>query len=215
MEREVKVVRLRNCRRWVIIRTGRHLRQRGCARMAAKKSIPTITTSRLILRAFTEEDIDPLHNILGEEDVLRYFPNPNPPSREKVEKLISARLDHWEEHGFGWWAIEPRSKKQLIGWSGLLFLPETEEVEVGYLLDKAFWGKGLATEAAQACLQYGFKDFDMQSIVAIVHPENVASQRVIEKLGMSFVDEARYFGMDCHRYSIERSSFNSDRGENL
>ena len=177
--------------------------------MEAKKSIPTITTSRLILRAFTEEDIDPLHNILGEEDTLRYFPNPDPPSREKVEKLISARLQHWKDHGYGWWAIEQRSKKGLIGWSGLLFLPETEEVEVGYLLDKAFWGKGLATEAAQACLQYGFKNFDMQSIVAIVHLENVASQRVIEKLGMSFVDAAHYFGMDCHRYLIERSSFDS------
>jgi len=183
--------------------------------MAAKKSIPTITTSRLILRAFTEEDTDPLHHILGEEDVLRYFPNPNSPSREKVEKLIYARLQHWEDHRYGWWAIEPRSKKQLIGWSGLLFLPETEEVEVGYLLDKSFWGKGLATEAAQACLQYGFKNFDMESIVAIVHPENVASQRVTEKLGMSFVGEAHYFGMDCHRYSIERSPFDPDRDDNL
>ncbi len=171
--------------------------------------IPTITTSRLILRAFTKEDVDPLHHILGEKEILRYFPNPSPPSRDKVEKLIAARLDHWEEHGYGWWAIEQRLKKGLIGWSGLLFLPETKEVEVGYLLGKAFWGKGLATEAAQACLQYGFKNFDMEIIVAIVHPENMASQRVIKKLGMSFVDEARYFGMDCHRYSIERSSFDS------
>ena len=177
--------------------------------MAAKKSIPTLTTSRLILRAFTKEDVDPLHHILGEKEILRYFPNPSPPSRDKVEKLISARLGHWEEHGYGWWAIEQRLKKGLIGWSGLLFLPETKEVEVGYLLGKAFWGKGLATEAAQACLQYGFKNFAMEIIVAIVHPENMASQRVIKKLGMSFVDEARYFGMDCHRYSIERSSFDS------
>ena len=171
--------------------------------------IPTITTSRLILRAFTKEDVDPLHHILGEKDILRYFPSPSPPSRDKVEKLISARLKHWEEHGFGWWGVEPRSKKQLIGWSGLLFLPETEEIEVGYLLDKAFWGKGLATEAAQVCLQYGFEKVEAESIIAIVHPENVASQRVIEKLGMSFVDQAHYFGMDCYRYSIKRSPFDS------
>jgi RimJ/RimL family protein N-acetyltransferase len=175
--------------------------------------IPTITTSRLILRAFTKEDVDPLHRILAGRDMLRYFPNPNSPTRDKVDKLISTQLRHWEEHGFGWWAVEPRSKKQLIGWSGLQFLPETEEVEVGYLVDQAFWGKGLATEAAQASLQYGFRNFDVESIVAIVHPENVASQRVIEKLGMSFVDEAHYFGMDCYRYSIERSSFDLDRGE--
>ncbi len=176
-------------------------------------SIPAITTSRLILRAFTEEDVDPLHRILGTKDILRYFPNPGSPPRDKVERLISAQLKHWEEHGYGWWAVEPRSEKQLIGWSGLQFLPETDEVEVGYLLAQAFWGKGLATEAAQASLQYGFKNFDVESIIAIVHPENVASQRVIEKLGMSFVDQAHYFGMDCYRYSIERSCFESDGGE--
>lgn len=171
--------------------------------------IPTITTSRLILRAFTEEDIEPLHHILGDRDVLRYFPNTNPPSRDQVQKLISGQLKHWEEHGYGWWAIEPRSKNELIGWSGLQFLPETEEVEVAYLLGKAFWEKGLATEAAQACLQYGFEAVEPESIVAIVHPENIASQRVIEKLGMSFVDQSHYFGMDCYRYSMERSSFDS------
>ncbi|MCK4449041.1 MAG: GNAT family N-acetyltransferase [Anaerolineae bacterium] len=177
--------------------------------------IPTITTSHLILRAFTEADIEPLHRILGDRDVLRYFPNPNLPSRDKVEKMISSRLKHWEEHGYGWWAVEPRSKRELIGWSGLQFLPETEEVEVAYLLGKAYWGKGLATEAAQACLQYGFENVEVESIVAIVHPENLASQRVIEKLGMLFVDQAHYFGMDCYRYSIERSSFDSDRRKTL
>ena len=82
-------------------------------------------------------------------------------------------------------------------------------------MGKAYWGKGLATEAAQACLQYGFENVEVESIVAIVHPENLASQRVIEKLGMLFVDQAHYFGMDCYRYSIERSSFDSDRRKTL
>jgi RimJ/RimL family protein N-acetyltransferase len=174
--------------------------------------IPTITTSRLILRALAEEDIGPLHCILGDRDVLRYFPNTNPPTRDRVQKLISGQLKHWEERGYGWWAIELRSQNELIGWSGLQFLPETEEVEVAYLLGKAFWGKGLATEAARAGLQYGFEDIELESIVAIVHPENIASQRVIEKLGMLFVDQSHYFGMDCYRYSIERSSFDSEAG---
>jgi len=95
--------------------------------------IPTITTARLILRPFTIEDVDPLHHILGEEDVLRYFPNPNPPSRERVQKMIAAQLAHWQEHGFGWWAVELCSRHGLIGWSGLQFLSETKEVEVAYL----------------------------------------------------------------------------------
>jgi RimJ/RimL family protein N-acetyltransferase len=169
--------------------------------------IPTVTTVRLILRPFTTEDVEPLHHILGEEGVLRYFPNTNPPSRDRVQKMIAAQLKHWQEHGFGWWAVELRSRHGLIGWSGLQFLPETDEVEVAYLLGKAFWGQGLATEAARASLQFAFQDVGMGTIVGIVHPDNVASQRVLEKLGLSFVDKAPYFGMDCYRYSIERSSY--------
>ena len=172
--------------------------------------IPTITTPRLILRPFTEEDVDPLHRILSERDILRYFPNPGSLPRDKVHKLISHQLQHWEEHGFGWWAVEPHQERKLIGWNGLQYLPETEEVEVGFLLSKPFWGKGLATEGARASLRYGFEQIGVKTIVAIVHPENVASQRVIEKLGMSFVDQSHYFGMDCHRYRMERSSFDGE-----
>ena len=167
-------------------------------------NIPTLTTTRLVLRGFTEDDVDPLHRILSDADVLRYFPDPRPPPRERVQKIIAHQLQHWEQHGYGWWALEPRSNKELIGWSGLQFLPETVEVEVGYLLGKPFWGQGLATEAARACVQYGFEQLDLQAIVGIVHPDNLASQRIIAKLGLSFVDRARYFGMDCYHYRIER-----------
>jgi RimJ/RimL family protein N-acetyltransferase len=167
-------------------------------------NIPTLTTARLVLRGFAESDVDPLYQILSDADALRYFPDPRPPSRERVQKIISNQLQHWERYGYGWWAIEQRSRNGLIGWSGLQFLPETVEVEVGYLLGQPFWGQGLATEAAQACVQYGFEQLGLQTIVGIVHPENVASQRVIEKLGLSFVDRTRYFGMDCYHYRMER-----------
>jgi len=170
--------------------------------------IPEIKTSRLILRPFKKEDVDPLHQILQEEDILRYFPNPSPPSRERVERLISNQLRHWEEHHLGWWALEPRFKKQLIGWCGLQFLPDTEETEVGFLLSKAFWRQGLTTEAAKASLAYGFENLGLKCIVGIAHPENIGSQRVLEKLGMSLTVKTRYFGMDCYRYSIEGSNWN-------
>ncbi len=163
-----------------------------------------MTTLRLILRAFTDEDIDPLHHILGEKDVLRHLPNTNPPSRDKAQQIVSGQLKHWEDHGYGWWAVELRAESKFIGWCGLRYLPETEEVEVAYLLGKPHWGKGLATEGAQASLRYGFEELGLESIVGIVHPENVASQRVLKKLGLRFVEEAEYFGMDCYRYVIER-----------
>jgi RimJ/RimL family protein N-acetyltransferase len=169
--------------------------------------IPTLTTTRLTLRPFTAADVDPLHHILCEKGVLRYFPKPDPPARERVERLIAHQLEHWEKHGYGWWAVELRSQSGLIGWNGLQFLPETGEVEVGYLLAKALWGQGLATEGARASVQYGFEQLGLETIVGIVHPDNVASRHVLEKVGMAFTHRARYFGMGCFHYAIRRSSF--------
>jgi len=169
--------------------------------------IPTLTTARLTLRPFAEADVDPLHCILQEEGILRYFPKSDPPERERVERLIAHHLMHWEEHGYGRWAVEPRAENRLIGWCGLEYLPETGETEVGYLLSKAFWGRGLATEGTQASVQYGFEHLKLETIIGITHPENVDSQRVLEKAGLSFTNRAHHFGMDCFRYAVERASF--------
>ena len=88
----------------------------------------------------------------------------------------------------------------MLGWNGLQYLPDTEEVEVGYLLSRRHWGQGLATEGAQAALRFGVETLRLGSIVGIVHPENIASQRVLAKAGLTFINEADYFGMHVCRY---------------
>jgi ribosomal-protein-alanine N-acetyltransferase len=72
-------------------------------------------------------------------------------------------------------------------------------------LAPAFWGQGVATEAGQAALRYGFETLGVEQVVGIVHPENMASRRVLEKLGMRLIERRQYFGMDCYRYAVERS----------
>ena len=166
--------------------------------------IPKVETQRLILRSLGDADIDPLHHVFCGEGVLRYFPRSDPPSREQVKKMIAGQIEHWEKHGYGWWAVDCRARNRLIGWCGLQYLPGTDEIEVAYLLAQPFWGQGLATEAARAALRFGFEDLGLDRIVAIVHPENAASRRVAAKLGMSFVECAEYFGMDCCRYQMSR-----------
>ena len=80
-------------------------------------NIPTITTDRLNLRPFTEDDTGSLHKILAERDVLCYFPNPKSPPREKVRRLIADQLNHWTEYAYGWWAVEARLSNSLLsGW---------------------------------------------------------------------------------------------------
>jgi ribosomal-protein-alanine N-acetyltransferase len=170
-------------------------------------NIPTLMTPRVILRPFTEQDIDPLHQILIGKDVLRYFPKTDPPQRERVERMVSSLLKHWEEYGYGLWAVESRSTGRLMGRCGLQYLPEMEEVEVDFILGREFWGQGFAAEAGRTGVRYGFEELGVESIVGIVHLENRASQRVLEKLGMTLKKRAQYFGMDCYQYSVDRSAY--------
>ncbi len=171
----------------------------------------TIETPRLKLRQFDEADAQALHQILNMPDVLKYFPNSNPPSLENVGKFIQQQLKHWDEKKYGWWAVQLHENSDIIGWSGLQYLPDTDEVEIGYLLSPTYWGKGLATEGAKEGIQFGFEQLTLDTIVGIVHRQNVASQRVLEKLGLSGADEAIYFNMEVFRYSINLKTFSTNR----
>lgn len=165
---------------------------------------PTLTTPRLILRPFTAADGEALHRVFAQEGVMRYFPRPEAPPRAAVDRFIADQLRRWSEDGFGLWGVEWPATGELIGWIGLQNLPETHEVEVGYLLAPAYWGRGLATEGARASLHYGFEVLRLAQVVAIVHRENAASQRVAHKLGMRMDREAVYWGMPAYHYVLER-----------
>ena len=169
--------------------------------------IPTIKTRRLTLRSLQPEDAVILHCIYQTEGVLRYFPNPNPPAFEKVESFIVQQQRHWETYGYGNWGITPADQYKIIGWAGLQFLPELNQTEVGYLIDKPFWGKGYATEAARASLQFGFDHFVFSQLIALVHPENIASQHVLEKCGMTYMETIPLWGIDLMQYRIARQEF--------
>lgn len=170
-------------------------------------TIPTIPTPRLVLRPFSEEDVEPMYCILKEDGVLRYFPRTDPPPRERVQKMILGLLQHWQERGYGLWAVESRWSGELMGRCGLQYLPDTEEMEVDFILGKPFWGQGFATEAGRASVRYGFEELGVERVVGIVHLENRASQRVLEKLGMERLEQKPFFGMECYRYAIERSAY--------
>jgi ribosomal-protein-alanine N-acetyltransferase len=138
------------------------------------------------------------------EDVMRYFPGSPTLNLGQVERMLGGQAKHWQEYGYGWWAVELSAAGELIGWCGLQYLPETDETEVAYLLGRDYWGRGLATEAAQASIEWGFANLPLDRIVAITHVENTASQRVAEKCGLIFDRADKYFGMDCFVYGRHR-----------
>jgi len=154
----------------------------------------------LRLRPFTPEDAPTMHQILDGPDVLKYFPGPQTVTEVQIERMISRILAHWQEHGYGLWAVEQRTTGALLGRCGLQLITETDEVEIDFILDPGYWGQGFATEAGLASLNFGFAQLNLAEVVGIVHPENLASQRVLQKLGMQFAQATQYFGMAVHRY---------------
>lgn len=165
---------------------------------------PTLSTERLTLRPFTEADIEPMYQIVSGEDVFRFFPPGPLVTRQRAEKMIHSIQRHWETYAYGLWALTLRTSGQLMGRAGLQRIPETGEMEVDFLLGRDYWGQGYATEAGRASLCFAAHHLHPEFIVGIVHPENFASQRVLEKIGLLRVERTRYFEMDCYRYTILR-----------
>jgi len=168
-------------------------------------SIQSVETERLLLRPFARDDLDEFASINGDADVMRYIGDGKPQTRAQTELRLETILDHWAQHGFGLWALVDKASNALIGFCGLQYLDNTAEIEIGYRLAKQFWGLGYATEAAAATLRYAFEVLGLDRIVAVVQPENFASQSVIEKIGLRYVKEARFYNSDVEYYAITRS----------
>jgi RimJ/RimL family protein N-acetyltransferase len=165
-----------------------------------------IETARLRLRTWREDDLAPYARICADPEVMRYLSGPM--TREHSEQQVSTFVRHWEERGFGLWVIEKKSSGAFIGFIGLLVHEDWSEgnhrTEVGWRLARPFWGRGLATEGAMASLRYGFEELGLDRIISIAVPENLASRRVMEKLGMTLRGETPFKGSDVVWYAVER-----------
>ncbi len=124
---------------------------------------------------------------------------------EESRRLLERLIEHQEQHGFSLWAVTDRESATVMGDCGLiLYAHQGPEIELGFRLGKAYWGKGYATEAARAWVSYGFEELGLDRIVAVAHPDNAACQRVLEKVGMRFERTADDAGAPMRLYALER-----------
>lgn len=176
----------------------------------SSSSVPIVETARLLLRGFGPEDFETFAAMRADAEVMRYIGISGPQSREQSEGWLDRNAHRWEDEGFGMWAVTDKSGGGLLGWCGLSRLENTRDVEIGYGLARRAWGRGLTTEAARASLRYGFEEKSAGSIVAVAMPDNAASRRVMEKIGMRYVRPAFFYGTDVVYYSIAREEFRPD-----
>ncbi|HEY9630240.1 MAG TPA: GNAT family N-acetyltransferase [Coleofasciculaceae cyanobacterium] len=169
-----------------------------------------LETQRLILREMTLQDSDDLLEVFSDPEVMQFYPQPF--DRPMTQRWIERNIQRYAQHGFGLWAIVLKSGK-LIGDCGLVMqqVDGLETVEIGYHIRHDLWGQGLATEAAQACRDYGFNQLGFDQLISLINPANVASRRVAEKNGMRLIKETAWREQPTCVYAVERSPRQAQR----
>lgn len=151
-----------------------------------------IETERLLLRNITLNDKADMFRLHSDPLVQKYTGEPPVASMEEMEQAIRTRISDYKKYGYGRWATFLKDGMQFVGWSGLAYLPEFDEIDLGYRFLPQYWGSGIATEASRAILSYGFDQLKLKRIIAIAMKENEASIKVMEKVGMVFDKYAPY-----------------------
>lgn len=157
-----------------------------------------LETERLWLRELTLDDFDAMFEIFGDAETMLYYPQAY--SREMLEAALERQFVSYAENGYGLWAIILKSENKFIGDCGLLHqeVDGVQELEVGYHINRQYWGRGFAPEAARACFEYGFHTLGRQRMISLIRPENLPSRRVAEKNGLQI--EKKVFWRDLWHY---------------
>ena len=148
-------------------------------------------------------DAQALFALNGNPQVMRYTGEPLLPSLDAAKLAIENHTD-FDNPGYGRWACVLKESQQIIGFCGLKYLSDLDEVDIGYRFLPEFWGKGYATEACIASLQFGFHTLRLHRIIGLVLPQNAASIRVLEKVGLQFECEFDYDGYSVLRYAASK-----------
>jgi ribosomal-protein-alanine N-acetyltransferase len=146
---------------------------------------PPLHTERLELRRFAGADLGSLLVVFGDPQVMRFVGSERKPlTGDAVKVLMRTAGGHWSLHGFGLLAVVERTSGRVVGEAGIQFLEGGPDVEIGYTLSRAAWGRGYATEAAHAVLRWAFAGLGLERVVAVADPDNAASLHVLDKIGM-------------------------------
>ncbi len=162
-----------------------------------------IETDRLILRAFVDSDVEEVLAFNSHPEVMRYTGDTQITSLQDAQKIITTIWHRdYEVHGYGRFAVIYKPDNKVIGFSGLKWEAAIGETDIGYRFLPEYWGKGIATESCIPVMEFGFKDLGLKQIVGLAYPENIASCRVLQKLGMEHYKTEKFPGDDiiCNWY---------------
>lgn len=168
---------------------------------------PLIETERLRLRMLSADDLDTAFVLFNDDDIQKYLSPANRRTRQQLKVTLKKLALRWKERGFGIFCVCEKGNKKMIGYSGFQYLDKTPQVEILFGFLKEVWGNGFATEAANACLRFGFEEARFEKVCAATHPENLASRCVLEKIGMAFSKKSEYYQFDSMTFTVSRDEY--------
>jgi RimJ/RimL family protein N-acetyltransferase len=166
-----------------------------------QKGQTVLETPRLVIRQWLPEDCLRLRPLVTDPRVLKYIGNAEPWSDDRLKNFVNGGIEHAKTRGWVLWPLIYKADSNLIGFCGFnsAFAPEDE---IGWWLLPDYWGRGLATEAAKAVLEYGFRTFKFPRVISVAQPANTPSTRIMQKLGMHFDRSFVHQGKDVVSYAI-------------
>ncbi len=171
-----------------------------------------LETRRLILRPFDEKDVDRMSELMAHPDFMRFSLGPK--TREETAAFLENVID-WHRTGSpSLFAVVIRSDGVLVGYCGFLHqdVDGEKEIEIGYRLHPDYWNRGIATEAARKVRDHAFGDLKLPHVISLIHPDNVASRRVAEKIGMLFERQTVFKGFPTLVFALQREQWLAKRG---
>jgi len=169
--------------------------------------LPVIETERLWLRTYRTQDLDTVYLLCSDPDVTHFFSAEFSVKREDVLASLPRRTERWRTQGFGQFGVFEKETEKLIGYCGMQYLEDSNVVAIYYGLFKEYWEKGLATEAAQAVVKFAFEELNLPEIVAVTHPKNLSSHKVLRKIGMKRGDDSKFYNTEAAYFSLSRADY--------
>ncbi|MFZ6053041.1 GNAT family N-acetyltransferase [Halocola ammonii] len=179
------------------------------------------TSSRLGFRSWSRQDLEEFAALNADPEVMEHFPRPL--EKSETADFIKRLQDHYKNYGHCYFATEILDTGEFIGFIGLAFQqyesPFTPSVDIGWRLKKSAWGKGYATEGALRCLEYGFTQLNLNEVISTCPKENLRSERVMQKIGMSKIGEFNHPNLDdsphlqnCVCYRVQKQEWLASKG---
>lgn len=170
-------------------------------------SAVVVNSERLRFRGFRSDDAEALARFYVNPEVMRYLPG-YPAGFDgclsRARRDIETYNAHWEQRGYGVWAVEDRQERRLIGRCGLRWLDEFSAVELLFMFDQTHWRRGIGTEAASRAATFGLEERRLKRLIGLVLPENTHSRRVLEKAGFAYERHTQFRGLTVLLFGRDR-----------